>query len=133
MNRFYLLMALFLLFVSLALEADARPTKRFDATTQTCRNLADGQLEWHSRPWGDGGKVFRKVCKTCHARSNDKGAPFLWTESKSSKGWNRVFARKYPECAKDGSWDAVSLDQQLKLNDYLYRFANDSQDRDDNA
>ena len=74
-----------------------------------------------------------QVCKSCHFRDNKKGAPFLWSESKSSRAWNRVFAKRYPDCAKDGSWSAMNLDQQLKLNDYLYRFARDSQDISDNT
>ena len=68
----------------------ARPTKRFDEKTQMCRLIAEGRLDWESEPWGKGGKKFQEVCKSCHHRENDKGAPFLHAESKMSEGWNRV-------------------------------------------
>ncbi|MEN8256281.1 MAG: hypothetical protein ABFS09_00275 [Thermodesulfobacteriota bacterium] len=113
-----------LTFVPLAF---ANPEVRFDYTTKQCRNFGDGQLEWDSRPWGIGGKTFSQICKKCHNRKNDK-APFLYVESKTSKGWNRVFAQRKVKCAKDGSWDGMTLDQQLRLNDYLFRFAAFSQD-----
>jgi hypothetical protein len=125
--------AIFMLLGSFAFQAEARPTTRFDATTKTCRIFEDGQAEWDSNAWGEGGKVFKQVCKSCHFRGNKKDAPFLWPESKSSRGWNRVFAKKYPDCAQDGSWSDMNLNQQLKLNDYLYRFARDSEDISDNC
>jgi len=99
----------------LASEALAKPVKRFDETTQTCRFFTlEGNMT--------GYKVFHETCKQCHSRESGK-ATFLFTESKTSKGWNRVFAEKYPKCAKDGSWKNVSADDLLKLNDYLYENA----------
>lgn len=133
MKHVFLAASMFMLVVSFAFQADARPTKRFDATTQTCRIFESGKAEWDSNVWGEGGKVFKQVCKSCHFRGNKEGVPFLWTESKSSRGWNRVFAKKYPDCAQDGSWVAMSIDQQLKLNDYLFRFSRDSADVSDNC
>ena len=133
MKKVYLALTLLVVTGSFALQTEARPTKRFDATTQTCRIFADGQAEWDSNAWGEGGKVFKQVCKSCHFQGNEDGAPFLWPEAKSSRGWNHVFAKKYPECAQDGSWASITLDQQLKLNDYLYRFARDSEDVTDNC
>lgn len=133
MKRTYLVLTIFLITGSIAIQVNARPTKRYDATTQTCRIFGDGQPEWDAGPYGEGGKLFKQVCKSCHFRGNKAGAPFLWVESKSAKGWNRVFAKKYTQCAKDGSWKDMTLDQQLKLNDYLYRFANNSQDITDNC
>ncbi len=109
-------------------QAEARPKSRYDATTKSFRILESGPLEWDSSPWGEGGKVFREVCKRCHSRDNDKGAPFIWAESKTSAAWNRVFAERYPKCANDGSWDGITPDQLLKLNDYLYRYGLNSQD-----
>lgn len=111
----------------------ARPGHRLDKTTDSCRDFSQGELEWDSRPWGEGGKAFQSLCKSCHFRGNTKGATFLWVESKSSKGWNRVFAQKKVACAKDGSWDSLSMDQLLKLNDYLFRFGLHSADAFDNA
>ncbi|MEW6290793.1 MAG: c-type cytochrome [Thermodesulfobacteriota bacterium] len=99
-----------------AVKGQASPDKRFDQGTQTCRILGFDSM-W----WGDGAKIFQNNCKSCHYRGNDKGAPFLYAESKSPEAWNRVFFKKYPQCAKDGSWGALSLGDQLKLNDYLYR------------
>lgn len=118
---------------TLAAISQAAPKTRFDATTQTCRVLDDGPLEWESRPWGQGGRLFRERCKTCHSQGNTKGAPFLWTESKNSAAWNRVFAEKYPACAKDGSWGAMTMEEQMRLNDYLYRWAKNAQDLNDSC
>ncbi len=112
--------------------AMARPGHRLDKGTDTCRDFSQGALAYASLPYGAGGKAFKTTCKSCHFRGNDKGASFLWVESKSSKGWNRVFAQKKVACAKDGSWDSLSMDQLLKLNDYLFRFALNSADAFDN-
>ena len=133
MNRLAISLAALCLVPAFALQAEASPKTRYDAGTQTCRVLSDGPLEWESRPWGEGGKLFQNNCKSCHSRNNDKGAPFLWVESKNSEGWNRVFATRSPKCAKDGSWDNMTLEQQLKLNDYLYRWAANTQDITDSC
>lgn len=114
-----------------ALSVSARPKKRYDAKTKSCRVLDSGSLEWESLPWGKGGKAYKQVCKSCHTRDNDIGAPFLWEESKSSKGWNRVFADMKVECATDGSWSKLSDDQLLMINDYLFRWSSNSLDRND--
>lgn len=102
--------------------ATGRPTKRLDPTTKQCR-IFTIDAEW----WGTGNKIFRKKCKSCHFKGNDQGTPFLHSESKSPRAWNRVFYKKYPKCAKDGSWD-ITLDEQLVLNDYLYRYGADTYD-----
>ena len=133
MNRCAMSLAVLLLVPAFVNQAEAAPKTRYDATTQTCRVLSDGPLEWESRPWGEGGKLFKEVCKSCHSHNNDKGAPFLWTESKSSDAWNRVFATRYPKCAKDGSWNGMTKEQLLELNDYLYRFAAYSQGVNDSC
>ncbi|RJX25457.1 MAG: hypothetical protein C4531_17340 [Desulfurivibrio sp.] len=104
------------LLVASAALAEASPTKRFDPGTQTCRILGFDSM-W----WGDGAKIFQNNCKSCHYRGNDQGAPFLYAESKSPAAWNRVFFKKYPQCARDGSWAALTPGDQLKLNDYLFR------------
>ncbi|HFQ89246.1 MAG TPA: hypothetical protein ENK27_04130 [Desulfobulbus sp.] len=101
--------------------AEARPRKRYDPRTKMCRQLDRGKLDWNSEPWGIGGKKFREVCKRCHTRNNDKGAPFLWTESYTSKAWNSIFARRRAKCARDGSWDVLSEEELQMVNDYLYR------------
>lgn len=131
MKHFALSLAALLLIPALSNQAAAAPKTRYDATTQTCRVLDNGPLEWESRPWGEGGKLFKDVCKSCHTRKNDAGAPFLWVESKNSTGWNRIFETRSPKCAKQGAWDGITLEQQLKLNDYLYRWAANSQDPND--
>jgi hypothetical protein len=109
----------------------ARPGKRFDEGTQMCRIIADGQLDWESDHWGTGARKFKEVCKSCHVRGNDKGAPFLYMESYGSEGWNRVFAKRRVPCKLDGSWDVLSQDELLMVNDYLYRNANDTYDPND--
>jgi len=110
-----------------------RPAKRYDKGSQTCRVLNSGSLEWESLPWGEGGKTFKQFCKDCHAKDNTKGATFLWEESKTSKGWNNVFAEKRAQCARDGVWDELSKDQLMMVNDFLYRWASNSLGRDDSA
>ncbi len=127
-----LIVCVLFVFVSVPV-AMARPGHRLDSTTNSCRDFSQGDLEWGSRAWGDGGQAFQSNCKSCHFRGNDEGAPFLWAESKSSRGWNRVFAEKKVPCAKDGSWDSLSKDQLLKLNDYLFRFGLNSGDAFDSA
>ncbi len=122
-----------LVVVGVATQVYARPQTRYDETTKTCRVIGDGPLEWASSVWGQGGQTFKTVCQSCHSRDNEKGAPFLWVESKTSKAWNRVFTKKYPQCAKDGSWDSMTMDEQLVVNDYLYRWAKNSQDINDNC
>ncbi len=116
-----------------ALQAKARPEYRFDDNTHTCRDLKDGQLEWDSRGYGEGGKIFKELCKNCHSRDNEAGAPFLWTESKTSQAWNRVFTKRYPQCAQNGSWEGITAEQLRKVNDYLYRFSENSRDMFDNC
>lgn len=106
----------------------ARPGKRYDQSTQMCRLIDTGKLDWQSEPWGTGGIKFREVCKSCHNRNNDKGAPFLHAESFSSEGWNHIFAKHRKKCARDGSWDVLSKEELLLVNDYLYRNANDTYD-----
>ena len=95
----------------------ASPTKRFDEATKTCRTF-DQDSFW----WGTGAQAFRSSCKPCHTRNNTEDGPFLHSESKTSRGWDRVFFEKYPQCAKDGHWDSLTMDQLLKINDYLHRF-----------
>ncbi len=109
----------------------ARPGKRYDLSTQMCRLIDTGKLDWQSEAWGTGGIKFREVCKSCHNRNNDKGAPFLYMESFSSEGWNQVFAKRRKKCARDGSWDVLSKEELLLVNDYLYRNANDTYDPND--
>lgn len=87
--------------------------KRFDARTQTCRQLSDQNLM-------AGYRNFQAVCKSCHSRANDKGAKFLYTESKTRQGWDRVFTKMYPVCAKDGSWNRLASEDLLRVNDYLF-------------
>jgi len=94
----------------------ASPQKRFDAATRSCR-LLGFDANW----WGSGNKIFQQKCKTCHFRDNQQGAPFLHAESKTPRGWNRVFARRYPGCAKNGKWQDLVMSEQLALNDFLYK------------
>ncbi len=102
----------------------AGESKRFDEGTQTCRHFSFPGL-------AEGYKTFRNICKNCHNRQNEVGAPFLHTESKTNLAWNRVFFEKYPTCATDGSWDSLSLDDRLKLNDYLFLKAHGHDDPND--
>ncbi|AGF77734.1 hypothetical protein UWK_01166 [Desulfocapsa sulfexigens DSM 10523] len=125
-----LLALCFMLYVVPSVEA--RPGKRFDESTKMCRILNDGgQLDWESDHWGIGAAKFKEVCKSCHTRDNDKGAPFLYMESYGSKGWNNVFSQRRKKCARDGSWDVLSAAELQLVNDYLYRNANNTYDPND--
>ena len=132
MNTFRLTIISSIIILSVSY-AFARPTSRLDEATQTCRVLSSGSLETASRPYGEGGLMFGSLCKSCHSRDSNKDAPFLWAESKTSKAWNRVFAQRYPKCAKNGEWDALTQEQLMRINDYLFRFSYDSRDRFDNC
>lgn len=130
-NIVFLLLSTLLIIIWSTGVLQARPTKRYDKSTEMCRFIADGKLDWESEGWGIGGQKFREVCKSCHTRNNDKGAPFLHAESMSSTGWNSVFAKRRAKCARDGSWDILTADELLMVNDYLYRNANDTYDPND--
>ncbi len=119
-NYFLLLCAAFFLFAS-SNPAQSSPIKRYDKTTKTCRIFT------HATLWS-GYKIFVNNCKICHYRGNKQGVKFIYTESKVRKGWNRVFAERYPVCAKNGSWGSLTEEQIARLNDYLYKNAADTYD-----
>lgn len=73
--------------------------------------------------WRSGNKEFKKHCKSCHYRGNDVGATFLHVESKTQRGWDLVFTKRYPQCANDGSWDSLTKKQLQDINDFLCRYA----------
>jgi hypothetical protein len=87
--------------------------KRLDMATKTCRTFSERNVR-------EGYKTFRALCKSCHTRNNDQGASFMYSESKTRRGWDRVFAKMYPGCAKNGSWESLALEDRLNLNDFLY-------------
>ena len=89
------------------------PSKRYDATTDTCRSVTP-------KNYAQGFKIFREFCKQCHNRESDL-AKFLHSESKMPRAWNRVFAEGYPECATNGTWDQLSIADLLTVNDYLFK------------
>jgi hypothetical protein len=101
--------------------ASARPAKRLDPQTETCRVFTPGTIE-------EGARLFRSVCKSCHSRENVVGAPFLHSESKISRAWNRIFFKRYPGCAKDGAWASLTDEQLRRVNDFLYMNSADSYD-----
>lgn len=109
------------LMVMVAGVASARPDKRLDPATKCCRVFTPVTIE-------EGFHLFRSVCKSCHAKDNKVAAPFLHSESKISRAWNRVFASRYPACAKDGSWAGLSDEQLRRINDYLFMNSADSYD-----
>ncbi len=133
MKQFFILIFCLFAVLAIAQSVSATPKTRYDKNTGTCRILNSGPLEWESLPWGKGGKGFKQVCKSCHTRGNDKGARYLYEESKSSNGWNRIFSTKRAKCANDGSWKSLSEDQLQMVNDYLYRWSATSLDRNDSA
>lgn len=90
-----------MLMLSQGLVFAGETTYRFDPSTQTSRAMEFGNT------W-EGYKLFQSNCKSCHFRGNDKGAQFLDTDSLTMRGWNMVFYKKYPRCAKDGSWAKLS-------------------------
>lgn len=112
--------------LAVAVSVNATPKKRFDEGTQTCRVLTFYNSGWVS----EGSEIFDNNCKSCHSRDGEK-APFLYTESKTMKGWNRVFHTRYPQCARAGHWDSLTQQDLLKLNDYLFRNAANTYDPND--
>jgi hypothetical protein len=120
----FLISTALLVVFCLPVTGQASPRKRFDEETQTCRILDFYNSGWVS----EGSKIFAESCKNCHYRENDKGAKFLYSESKTMKGWNRVFNKKYPQCAKDGYWSGLTPEDLLKINDYLFRNAANTYD-----
>jgi hypothetical protein len=109
------------LIIFLAGQVGASPVKRCDEVTKVCRIFT------HASLW-EGYNIFKSNCKSCHYRGNKKGAKFLYTESKVRKGWNRVFAKRYTPCAKDGSWGNITEEQIARVNDYLFKNAADTYD-----
>jgi len=77
-----------------------------------------------------GYRIFRSVCKRCHTRENGK-APFLHAESKTPRGWERVFRDRYPRCARDGSWNGLSEKEVQQLRTYLKINGRDTFDPDE--
>lgn len=110
---------------------EARPGERYDERTKMCRFIGEGKLGWESEYWGTGGIKFREVCKSCHSRNNDKGAPFIHAESYTSDAWNSIFAKRRKKCARNGAWDILSEDELQMVNDYLYRNGNWTYDPND--
>jgi cytochrome c5 len=99
----------------------ARPVQRLDPASQTCRVFTRATIE-------EGRRLFHSVCKSCHSRDNTVEAPFLHSESKTSRAWNRVFAKRFPACAKDGSWATLNDEQLRRVNDFLFMNSADSYD-----
>jgi len=108
-----------LLFVATAVLA--RPAKRFDPGSQSCRMFSPTTIE-------EGRQLFKDNCKACHSRDNTAGAPFLHSESKISKAWNRIFEKRVPLCAQNGSWSTLTDEQLRRVNDFLYMNSADSYD-----
>lgn len=106
---------------TITVAAQARPSKRLDPTTNTCRVFTPTTIE-------EGRNLFRSVCKECHSRDNTVGARFIHSESLISRAWNRVFGKRYTACAKDGSWASLSDEQLRRINDFLYMNSADSYD-----
>ncbi len=101
----------------------AAELKRYDEGTQSCRIL-----RFESSLFGKGQKLFNQRCKSCHTRKNDQNASFIHTETLPPNGWNRVFYKKNTECAKSGEWKGLSKEDQLLLNDYLWRYGANTYD-----
>jgi hypothetical protein len=131
MNKTIIILLSCMVSIAILSTVQARPKKRLDERTKSCRILDNGTLDWESDHWGIGAQKFKAVCKSCHSKDNASGAPFLYMETYSSTGWNNVFARRSKKCARDGSWDILSEDELLLVNDYLYRNANDTYDPND--
>ena len=115
-------LCLFLFYTVSLSGAVAKDLKRYDPITKSCRILGFDSF------WGGKGRrLFDQKCKVCHTKNNSENISFLHAESKSPKGWTRVFFTKYPKCAKTGAWK-VTLNEILVINDYLYRNGADTYD-----
>ena len=121
MRKRFLMAAVGVSLVMAATVVLARPAKRLDPGTQTCRIFTPASI-------AEGRQLFKDVCKSCHSRDNTVGAPFVHSESKISRAWNRVFETRFPACAKDGAWAALSDEQLRRINDFLFMNSADSYD-----
>lgn len=126
MKKMFYAFILFLLSWGLFSTVHAGPKVRLDPTTNTCR-----KFQVYNDFMSEAYILFVERCQVCHSSSNDQGAPFLHSESKTSEAWNRVFFERYPQCAIDGAWDDIELQDLLKINDFLYRFAAGTYDPND--
>ena len=75
-----------------------------------------------------GYNAFHKFCKNCHNRSEDSEGRFLTMESKSRKGWDKVFNKRKADCAKNGTWDSLTELEIWNLRDYLFTKARGLED-----
>lgn len=107
------------LIAALILFAPLQTSAQQNSNGNSHRQITGEEALW----WQEGRKIFTTHCKSCHYRDNTVGAPFLHAEAKTQKGWDRVFARRYPACAKNGAWDSLSAKQLRDLNDFLSRHA----------
>lgn len=121
MRKQFLMVAMGVSLLLVATAVLARPAKRYDPGSQSCRMFSPTTIE-------EGRQLFKDTCKTCHSRDNTAGAPFLHSESKISKAWNRVFEQRFPLCAQNGSWAKLSDEQLRRVNDFLYMNSADSYD-----
>lgn len=91
--------------------------RRFDPLHKSCRIFQFEQMR-------EGARFFKGVCQRCHNPAYDNGIRpmlVLVPRSFSPARWTRILTEKYPLCARNGSWEELSADELLKLNDYLYR------------
>lgn len=102
-------------------EQEANPNQCLPQLTQAerCRRILGAEALW----WREGRKLYQSNCRSCHQRNNDVGASFLHVESKTQRGWDQVFVKRYSKCAKNGSWDSLTERQLQDINDFLYRYA----------
>jgi hypothetical protein len=88
---------------------------------ETCFPSGRSYIEIFSVPVHMSGyNMWNKFCKSCHNRSEDSEGPFLTTEFRTRKGWDRVFKKRWPDCAKEGTWDSKTELEILNLRDYLF-------------
>lgn len=118
-----ILVAFFSVALGLSL-VDAKQEKWYEPGSQSGREATFKNIR-------AGYNLFRENCKSCHYRENDKNASFLCPDSKTMKGWNRVFARKNLNCEKNGCLNALTQAELMNLNDYLYTHARDVADPND--
>ncbi len=92
--------------------ASSAVVTRLDERTGTCRTLTPTVVR-------QGYLLFQENCKSCHSLDNAQGAPQLFAEKKSMRAWNRVFAQRSVDCARDGAWAGLQEEEVQLINDYL--------------
>ncbi len=100
MKQFFIVMICVFAVGVTSLSVSARPKKRFDETTGTCRVLNVGPLEWESLPWARAVRVSNRSVRVVIPVATIKKHPFCGKNpnlQKDGTGSSPVGARNVPK------------------------------------